>query len=93
MIQAKFGLNWLSGFRGEDFWKSLQTDDGRQLMAIAHTCVGRSWQAEHVCSLNLTSISYSFWNKGRIVLKFWKFDEKKGNNSKMGNGIYFKIAG
>ena len=37
MIQAKFGLNWPSGFRGEDFWKSLQTDDGRQVMAIAHT--------------------------------------------------------
>ena len=37
MIQAKFGLNWPSGFRGEDFWKSLQTDDGCQLMAIAHT--------------------------------------------------------
>ena len=35
MIQAKFGLT--SGFRGEDFWKSLQTDDGCQLMAIAHT--------------------------------------------------------
>jgi hypothetical protein len=33
MIQAKFGLNWLSGFWGEDFWKSLQTDDGRQVMA------------------------------------------------------------
>jgi hypothetical protein len=33
MIHAKFGLNWPSGFRGE----SLQTDDGRQLMAIAHT--------------------------------------------------------
>jgi hypothetical protein len=30
MIQAKFGLNWPSGFRGEDFLKSLQTDDGRQ---------------------------------------------------------------
>jgi hypothetical protein len=28
MIQAKFGLNWPSGFRGEGFWKSLQTDDG-----------------------------------------------------------------
>jgi hypothetical protein len=27
MIQAKFGLNWPSGFRGKDFWKSLQTDD------------------------------------------------------------------
>jgi hypothetical protein len=26
MIQAKFGLNWPSGFRGEDFWKSLQTE-------------------------------------------------------------------
>ena len=33
MIQAKFGLNWPSGFRGEDFFKSLQTDD---VMAIAH---------------------------------------------------------
>ena len=38
MIQAKFGLNWLSGFKGEEFLKSLQTDDGRQvMMAIAHT--------------------------------------------------------
>jgi hypothetical protein len=38
MIQAKFGLNWPSGFRREDFLKSLQTDDGCQVMAIAHTC-------------------------------------------------------
>jgi hypothetical protein len=37
MIQTEFGLNWPSGFRGEDFLKSLQTDDGRQVMAIAHT--------------------------------------------------------
>ena len=37
MIQAKFGLNWPSGFRGDDFLNSLQTDDGRQVMAIAHT--------------------------------------------------------
>jgi hypothetical protein len=36
--------------------------------------VGRSWHAEHIFSLNLTSISYSFWNKGRKVLTFWKFD-------------------
>ena len=28
MIQAKFGLNWPSGFRGEGFWKSL---DGRRM--------------------------------------------------------------
>ena len=39
--------------------------------------VGRSWNAEHVCSLNLTSISYSVWNKGQKVLKFWKCDEKR----------------
>jgi hypothetical protein len=37
MIQAKFGLNWPSGFRGEDFFKSIQTDNGCQVMAIAHT--------------------------------------------------------
>jgi hypothetical protein len=48
MIQAKFGLNWPSGFRGEDFLKSLQTNEERQVMAIAHTSelkivsVGRS---------------------------------------------------
>jgi hypothetical protein len=29
------------------------------------------------CNLNLTPISYSFWNKGRKVLKFCKFDEKR----------------
>jgi hypothetical protein len=39
--------------------------------------VGRSWHAEHVCSLNLTSISYSFWNIRRKVLTFKKFDEKR----------------
>ena len=43
--------------------------------------------------LNLTSISYRFWNKGQKVLKVWKFDEEKGNKSKIGNQIYFKIAG
>jgi hypothetical protein len=37
MIQAKFGLNCPSGFRGKDFWKSLQTDDACQVMVIAHT--------------------------------------------------------
>jgi hypothetical protein len=37
MIQAKFDLNWPSGFRGEDVLKSLQTDDECQVMAIAQT--------------------------------------------------------
>ena len=44
MIQAKFGLNWPSGFRGEDFLKSLQTDDGCQVMAIAHKCELKTWK-------------------------------------------------
>jgi hypothetical protein len=35
MIQAKFGLNGPSGFRGEEFLKEFT--DGRQVMAIAHT--------------------------------------------------------
>jgi hypothetical protein len=32
MIQAKFGLNWPSGFRGEDFF--LKFTDGRQVMEL-----------------------------------------------------------
>jgi hypothetical protein len=56
--------------------------------------VGRSRHAAHFCNLNLTSISYSFWNIRWKVLKFRKNDdEKKGNNSKIGNQIYFTIAG
>jgi hypothetical protein len=43
MIQGKFGLNWPSGFRGEDFFISLQTDDGRQVMAIAHTAIAKNY--------------------------------------------------
>jgi len=43
MIQTRFGFNWSSSFRGEDFWKSLRrtTDDGRQVMAKAHLAFGQ----------------------------------------------------
>ena len=54
MIQVKFGLNWPSGFRGEDFFKSLQTDDGRQVMAIAHT--GELKIVNYLCIRN-----YNYW--------------------------------
>jgi hypothetical protein len=37
---------------------------------------------EHVCSLNFTYISYGFWNKGRNVLTFSKFDEKRAITSR-----------
>jgi hypothetical protein len=41
-----------------------------------------------VSTCHLSLIDFEI--KGRKVLQF---DEKKGNNSKMGNAIYFKIAG
>jgi hypothetical protein len=39
--------------------------------------VGGSWHAAYFCNLNLTFISYSFWNTRRKVLKFKTFDEKR----------------
>jgi hypothetical protein len=55
--------------------------------------VGRSGHAEHVCSLNLTSISYSVWNKGQKVLKFWKFDEKRAITPNWVLGLTSKLQG
>jgi hypothetical protein len=48
------------------------------ILDLLQNCmVGRSWHPEHVCSLNLTFISNSFWNKGRKVSKCWNFYEKR----------------
>ena len=55
--------------------------------------VGRSWHAEHVCSFNLPSVSYSFWNIRRKVLKFWKFDEKRAITPKWVMGFTSKLQG
>ena len=55
--------------------------------------LGRSWHAEHVCSFNLPSVSYSFWNKGRKVLKFYKFDEKREITPKWVTGFTSKLQG
>jgi hypothetical protein len=44
---------------------------------MGFTRVGISRHAAHFCNLNLTPISYSFWNTRRKVLKFKKFDEKR----------------
>jgi hypothetical protein len=52
--------------------------------------VGRSWHAEYVCSFNLTFISNSCWNKGRKVLKCWKFDEKREITPKWVTGFTCK---
>jgi hypothetical protein len=53
--------------------------------------VGRSWHAKHVCNLNLTFISNSFWNTGRKVLKCWKFDEKREITPKWVRGFTSKL--
>jgi hypothetical protein len=62
MIQAKFGLNWPSGFRGEDFLKGLQTDDGRQVMAIAHTGELKTGNASSmIVSMVSFLVTATFW--------------------------------
>jgi hypothetical protein len=55
--------------------------------------VGRSWHAAHFCNLHSTSISYSFWNKGRKVLTFWKFDENKAITPKLVMGFISQLQG
>ena len=49
--------------------------------------VGKFWHTEHVCCLNLTSISYRFWNKGQKLSKFRKFDEKRATTPKWVMGL------
>jgi hypothetical protein len=56
--------------------KGQQLQDGYSDL-LQNCRVGKSGHTAHVCSLNSTSISYSFWNKGRKVLKFWKCDDKR----------------
>ena len=36
IIQTKFGSNWSSSVRGEEFWKIVNNDNGCQVMAMAH---------------------------------------------------------
>jgi hypothetical protein len=59
---------------------SLNSKHVQHVKILIQNCmVGRSWHGEYVyvCSLNLTFISNSFWNKERKVLKCWKLDKKR----------------
>ena len=85
-------------FQRRRFFKNLtdgqMPSDGNSSYRPAKNCsVGRSWQAEHVFSINLTSISYTFWNKGRKVLKFWNFDEQRVITPKWVIGFTYKWQG
>jgi hypothetical protein len=82
MIQTKFGFHWSSTFRGEDFWKGLRrtTDDGRQVMAIAHMTLWVRWAKKQCCinqNLNIIQLNLpvQFVLKGilSLVLSSRKF--------------------
>jgi hypothetical protein len=76
------------------FWSKFHYLFWSRLRDLLQNCmVGRSCNAEHVCSLNLTFISNSFWNKGRKVLKCWKFDEKREIIPKWVMGFTSKLHG
>ena len=74
MIQTKFGFHWSNTFRGEDFWKSLRrttdgrrtTDDGRQVMAIAHITLWVMWANKNESWVTLFCIC--FVNLGKASL-------------------------
>jgi hypothetical protein len=68
MIQTKFCFHWSSTFRGEDFWKSLRrttddrrrmTDDGRQVMAIAHLTLWVRWAKNVMYLISVTAFIWS----------------------------------
>ena len=54
---------------------------GIQIYFKIATRVGRSRHGAHFCNLNLTSISYSFWNIIRKVLKLKKNNWSKGRTA------------
>jgi hypothetical protein len=59
---------------------------GNSQLSHIFNCVNffcRSWHAEHFCNLNLTFISYSFWNiRRKVLFFFYKFDDKRARTPK-----------
>ena len=55
---------------------------------MVHGITGHNFETRHP-----RDDSDQVWNEKQKGLTFWKFDEKKGNYSKMGTQIYLKIAG
>jgi hypothetical protein len=87
---------WNKGRQVLKFWKfdEKRAITPKWVIGFIKNCrVGRSWHAAHCCNLNLTFISYSFWNKGRKELKFWKCDEKRTITPKWELGFIQKLQG
>ena len=63
MIVAKFGSNWFSGFRKEDFWKGLQMDKGRQLSSELKMYMHRHM----VFNTTFNNISVILWQSVLLV--------------------------
>jgi hypothetical protein len=72
-VISLFSSNFQNFNTFRPLFQKLSETDG----LLKHCKVGRSRHGAHICNLNLTSISYRFWNKGRKVLKYWQFDEKR----------------
>jgi hypothetical protein len=53
--------------------------------------VGRSWHAANFCNLDLTFISYSFWNiRRKVLIFFYKFDEKRARTPRFTSKLQVK---
>ena len=95
MIQTKFGFHWSSTFRGEDFWKSLRhtTDDGRQVMRIAHMTLWVRWAKNQLSrqtgSRNLTYMMLVTKYQISAINSYWeKCDEKYLGRTDRGKTVY-----
>ena len=62
-------------------------------MDLLQNCrVGRSWHAANFGNLNLTFISYSFWNiRRKVLIFFYKFDEKRARTPRWVIRFTFKL--
>jgi hypothetical protein len=63
------------------WWKKGNNSNMGNSDLLQNCRVGRSRHGAHFCNLNLTSISYSFWNITRKVLKFKKKKWSKGRTA------------
>ncbi len=60
------------------WWKKGNNSKMGNRIYFKNCRVGRSWHAANFCNLNLTFISYSFWNiRWKVLIFFYKFDEKR----------------
>jgi hypothetical protein len=84
-IPARFGVIWFSCFRGKDlnviFYQNMPNNISHFNLLLRN----------HWANCNQTLMEWSLQKLCPVIPT--SNQDKKGNNSKMGNGIYFKITG